>query len=211
MACAICNTRREKRHCPGLPGEICAICCGEQREETIACPIDCEYLQIAHLNEARDVKDPAGVPNRDFRLSRDFLEKNVELVITLQHALLIAAIEKNAIDNDVKEALDGLVRTYKTLGSGLVYESRPGNPIAAAVFEAVQRRVSEIREAENERGVHKLQDTQVLSIIIFLQQMEYAFNNGRKRGRSFLHNLGATMADVAAQQPRPDASSLIVS
>jgi hypothetical protein len=210
MACAICNIRREKRHCPGLPGEICAICCGEQREETISCPLDCEYLQIAHLNESREAKDPAGIPNRDFRLSRDFLEKNVELVMALQHALLLGAIENNAIDNDVKEALDGLVRTYRTLGSGLVYESRPSNPIAGAVFEAIQKRVSEIRDSENERGVHKLQDTQVLSILVFLQQMEYAFNNGRKRGRSFLHNLGATMASVAAQQ-RNDASSLIVS
>jgi hypothetical protein len=210
MACAICNIRREKRHCPGLPGEICAICCGEQREETISCPLDCEYLQLAHLSESRDTKDPAGIPNRDFRLSRDFLEKNVELVIALQHALLVGAIENNAIDNDVKEALDGLVRTYRTLGSGLVYESRPSNPIAGLVYDAIQRRVTEIRDSENERGVHKLQDTQVLSIVVFLAQMEYAFNNGRKRGRSFLHNLGATMASIAAQQ-RPETSPLIVS
>jgi hypothetical protein len=210
MACAICNVRREKRHCPGLPGEICAICCGEQREETINCPLDCEYLQQAHLNEVKEAKDPAGVPNRDIRISRGFLEKNVELVIALQHALLIGALENDAIDNDVKEALQGLAQTYKTLGSGLVYESRPSNPIAGAIYDSIQRRVTDIRQAENERGVHKLQDSQLLSIVVFLQQMEYAFNNGRKRGRSFLHNLGATMASVASQQ-RSEQSSLIVS
>jgi hypothetical protein len=210
MACAICNIRREKRHCPGLPGEICAICCGEQREETIDCPLDCEYLQQAHLNEARNAKDPAGVPNREFRLSRDFLEKNVDLVIALQYALLIGAFDNKAIDNDVKEALEGLVQTYKTLGSGIVYESRPANPIAGLIYDSIQNRIAELRKAEDERAVHKLQDNHILSILVFLQQMEYAFNNGRKRGRSFLHNLGATMASVAAQQ-RSEQSSLIVS
>lgn len=210
MACAICNIRREKRHCPGLPGEICAICCGEQREETIRCPFECEYLQIAHLHESRETRDPAGIPNADMRISREFLERNIELVVALQHALVASAFEHQAIDNDAKEALENLVRTYKTLGSGLVYESRPSNPIAAAIFDGVQKRVKEIRDLENERAVHKVQDSHVLSILVFLQQMEYAFNNGRKRGRAFLHNLGASIAEMARVQQQ-DKSSLIVS
>src|SRR5580698_8411322 len=138
MPCAICHVRREKRHCPGVQGEICAICCGEQREETVACPLDCEYLKIAHQHEGREKKNPADIPNVDARISEEFLQKNIELIVDLQTVLLLTALERNAIDNDVKEALDGLTRTYKTLGSGLYYESRPANPIAAAVFDAVQ-------------------------------------------------------------------------
>jgi hypothetical protein len=210
MACAICKTRREKRHCPGLPGEICAICCGEQREETIDCPLECEYLQNAHEHESREKKDPAGMPNPRFRISEDFLQKNVELIMTLQHAILVAALQRNAIDNDVKEALDGLARTYKTLDSGLYYESPPANPLAAAIFDGVQERVSEIRKAENERGVHKILDTQVHTVLVFLQQMEYAFNNDRKRGRCFLDNLRASLAGVVDER-QPDPASLIVS
>ncbi len=119
MACAICHTRREKRLCPGVQGEICAICCGEQREETVACPLDCEYLEIAHLQESREKKDPAAMPNHDFRISREFLQKNIELVMVLQRAVLVSALRINAVDDDIKAALDGLVRTYKTLESGL--------------------------------------------------------------------------------------------
>lgn len=210
MACAICNTRREKRHCPGVQGEICAICCGEQREETVSCPLDCEYLQAARDLEHRDEKDPAGLPNHDVRISQDFLVKNIELVTAIQHAILMAALEQNAIDNDVKEALDGLVRTYRTLDSGLYYNSRPVNPMAAAVFDAVQRRVDEVRQAENKSGVHKITDGQVRTILIFLQQMEYTFNNGRKRSRSFVDNLRTALAE-AYEQSQGDPGSLIVS
>jgi hypothetical protein len=210
MSCAICNTRREKRQCPGIHGNICAICCGEQREETVRCPLDCEYLQTAHQHEALEKKDPAGVPNADARVDRAFLQKNVQLVVTLQHALLVAALQNEAIDNDVKEALDGLVRTYKTLGSGLYYESRPTNPMAAAVFDGIQQRVAEIRKLEDDRGMHKVTDNQVLTVLILLQQMEYAFNNRRTRGRCFLDHLRTNLRGVADQHAA-DPAQLIVS
>jgi hypothetical protein len=208
MACAICKTRREKRHCPGVQGDICAICCGEQREETVACPLDCEYLQIAHMQEVPR-KNPDNMPNPDFRVSDDFLRKNVELILSLQHALLVAALTSDAIDSDVKEALEALIRTYKTLESGIYYESRPANPMAASIFLGLQERVAEIREAESERGVHKVLDSHVLTILVFLQQMEFAFNNGRRKGRCFLNNLRATMAEAAEQQPAEPASLIV--
>ena len=210
MACAICKTRREKRHCPGIEGDICAICCGEQREETIDCPLDCEFLTIAHHQEVREKKDPAGMPNRDVQISRDFLSKNVELVVALQHALLASALHHKAIDNDVKEALDGLTRTYRTLGSGLYYESRPVNPMASGVYDGIQQAVARMRETEDQRAVHKITDSQIHTVLVFLQQMEYTFNNGRKRGRCFLDNLRTAMAGIPQPQP-PDAASLIVS
>jgi hypothetical protein len=211
MPCAICKIRREKRHCPGVHGDICAICCGEERERTVNCPFDCEYLELAHRHEALEKKDPAGVPSPDIRITNEFLQKNVQVVMTLQHALLQSALEANAIDNDAKEALDGLVRTYKTLESGLYYESRPTNPMAAAIFDGIQRRVNEIRERETERGVHKVVDGQIFKILVLLQHMEYAFNNGRPRGRCFLHNLQITLGNMAAHQAPPEATSLLVS
>jgi hypothetical protein len=210
MACAICNNRREKRHCPGVQGEICTICCGEQREETIACPFDCEYLRIARQHENQQKKDPAGMPSPASRMSSDFMKKNVQLVTVIQHATLMASLRVNAVDNDVKEALDGLVRTYRTLESGLYYESRPANPMAAAVFDAIQHRVAELRQAESQSGVHKILDSQILTILVFLQQMEYAFNNGRKKGRCFLDNLRRALGRYSDER-KPDPAPLLVS
>jgi hypothetical protein len=212
MACAICKIRREKRPCPGVKGQICAICCGEQREETIACPLDCEYLQYAHEHE-RVTKDPAGLPNRDYAIPRNFLEKNVELIMDFQRVILTAALEARAIDNDVRDALAGLVRTYQTLSSGLYYESRPANPMAGAVFDAIQQRAAEIRRMENERGLHQLRDSQIQTALVFLQQMEYGLNNRRARGRCFLSNLKSTLEEMvqtlAEEQAQP--GSLIIS
>jgi hypothetical protein len=210
MACAICNTRREKRHCPGVQGEICAICCGEQREETVACPLDCEYLEIAHQQESREKKNSAEMPNHDFRVSVDYLKKNIELAMALQRAVLVAALRSQALDSDAGEALDGLVRTFKTLDSGLYYESRPANPIAAAIFDAVQESVAELRAIENERGVHKLTNTQILTVLVFLQQMEFAFNNGRKLGRCFLGNLRTAMGGIDDGKQRETGSLLVL-
>jgi hypothetical protein len=209
MACAICKTRREKRHCPGVSGEICTLCCGTQREESIDCPLDCEYLQLAHVHENLS-KDPAGIPNRDFPIPRDFLEKNAQLVTVIQHAILRVALERNAVDFDIREALDGLVRTYQTLGSGLFYESRPANSIAAAIFDGVQQRIEEIRKLETERGMHKLRDGEFLTVFVFLQQLEYVLNNQRKRGRSFMANLVDAMAQIAVEE-QAESSSLLIS
>jgi hypothetical protein len=210
MACAICKTRREKRQCPGVRGDICAICCGEQREETIDCPLDCEYLQMAHARESTETKDPRGLPNPEFQVTQSFVSQNLDLLMVLQQAVLMGAARSNAIDNDVKEALDGLVRTYRTMESGLYYDSRPANPMASGVFDAVQQRVAEIRTTENERGVHKVTDGLVLKLLMFLQQMEYTFNNGRKRGRLFLDQIRISLAG-AADPMKQDPASLIVS
>jgi len=208
MACALCKTRREKRHCPGVQGEICTLCCGTGREETIDCPLDCEYLRLAHQHE-NPVKDPAGMPNRDFPIPEDFFTKNMQLITVVEHAILRAALARNAIDSDIREALEGLIRTYRTLGSGLYYESRPSNPLAAAVYDGVQQRVAELRKLENERGLHKVLDSQFLTVFVALQRMEYVVNNGRKRGRRFLGSIYDAMSDLV-QQAQP-ASSLIIS
>jgi hypothetical protein len=206
MACAICKTRREKRHCPGVQGEICPTCCGTEREETVDCPLDCEYLQIAREHEVAE-NDPAGVPNQDFAVPENFLEKNLELLTVLDYAILQGSLPRKAIDFDVREALDGLVRTYKALGSGLYYESRPSNPISAAIYDGVQQQIAEIRTAENERGLHKIRDSDFLTALIFLQRLEYAINNGRRKGRAFLAQL---LGAVPQPAERP-SSSLIIS
>ena len=50
------------------------------------------------------------------------------------------------------EALDGLIRTYRTLQSGVYYESRPNNPLAGCIYAAVQGALAEYRERESNRN-----------------------------------------------------------
>src|ERR1043165_6198271 len=90
MACAICETRRPRRFCPGVRGDICSICCGTEREVTVDCPFECEYLQESRKHHKSPDLDPAQVPNLDIRVSEKFLEERESLLAFLGTALLRA-------------------------------------------------------------------------------------------------------------------------
>jgi hypothetical protein len=210
MACAICATRRPRRYCPGVHGDICSICCGTGREVTVNCPLDCEYLQDARRHEKPAPLDEAQVPNRDIKITDAFLRANEDLLVFLGRAVATVAFQTpGAVDLDVREALDGLVRTCRTLQSGVYYESRPQNPLAAGIFGAVQEGLAEFRSRETERlGMSKTRDSDVLGTLVFLQRVELDRNNGRARGRAFLNALrGFYPPEEGAAPP---ASSLIL-
>ena len=108
MACAICETRRPRRFCPGVHGDICSICCGTEREVTVDCPLDCEYLREGA--PAREARAPTGAefPNRDIQVTEKLLRDNELLLTFLSDTIFRAAMEvPGAIDCDVREALDG--------------------------------------------------------------------------------------------------------
>ena len=210
MSCPLCRVRRPRRFCPGLGDDICALCCGTEREVTVDCPLDCGYLREARKHEKLVPLDLERVPNRDIRLSEGFLEEHEPLTAFLGRAVANAAFTvQGAADLDVREALEGLAQTYRTLQSGVYYESRPGSPLAAAIFDAAQAAVPEFRRREQQEwGISRTRDADVLGIWVFLQHLGLGNNNGRRRGRTFLDLLWELYAGGAAP-PRP-ASSLIL-
>ena len=71
--------------------------------------------------------------------------------------------------------------------SGVYYETRPDNPLAANMCRLVQAGVEEFRKQEPERtGMTHTRDTDILGLLVFLQRLELDNNNGRKRGRAYL-------------------------
>ena len=77
----------------------------------------------------------ADLPNRDIRLSEQFIQQQEPVVFALAVALRRAMEETRAVDFDAREALSALIRTYRTLESGLIYESQPTNPYAATSLD----------------------------------------------------------------------------
>lgn len=206
MSCAICETRKPRRYCPGVRGDICAICCGTEREQTVSCPFECGHLQEARLHERPPEPAEEDVPNLDIEITDRFLEQNSGLLTLAGHALMRAALEvPGAVDADVREALGTLIRTYRTLESGLYYESRPNNPLAAAVHQGFQSKLAEIRQQmASESGVNTIRDSAVLGVLVFLERVALRYDNGRQRGRAFLHFLYGQFASV--RSPRGDAA-----
>ena len=184
MACAICQIRRPRRFCPGVRGDICTLCCGTEREVTVACPLDCEFLREARKHDKAAPLDSAAVPNQDIHITEEFVGENEELLAAMVQALIEAAMEApQAVDGDVREALEALIRTQRTMQSGIYYESLPDNSMAARICRAVRAGVEAFRKQETEKlGMTRTRDAAVLNLLVFLQRFELDRNNGRPRG-----------------------------
>ena len=204
--CRLCETRRPRRYCPGVSAEICTVCCGTEREVTVACPFDCEYLQQARKHEARREVAPETLLHPDIRITESFLERANDLLMFLGRTLLEGAANvPGAVDNDVREALESLIRTYRTLESGLVYESRPANPLASAILDHLKAGVQHLREEISRNvGIQAVRDSEVLGVVVFLRRIEDRMNNGRTKGRAFLHYL----YDLYQDHPNPPGTAL---
>ncbi|MBZ5620822.1 MAG: hypothetical protein LAQ69_19155 [Acidobacteriia bacterium] len=178
---------------------------------TVTCPLDCEFLQEARKHEKREPFHPEELPNPDIRLPRKFLQDNHDLLVFLGRALaLLAGGASEAVDFDVREALDALIRTYRTLQNGVYYETLPQNILAMNVYRIVQHGLAQFRQKERERlGMSKTRDADVIGLLVYLQRLELSRNNGRRRGRAFLGALSEYYGAVP-EPAAPPPSSLIL-
>jgi hypothetical protein len=130
------------------------------------------------------------------------------LSITLSHA---ASETPGVVDFDMRDALDSLTRTYRSLQSGVYYESRPTNPLAAHICDVVQAGIAEFRRRETENlGMAKTRDAGILGLLVFMQRFELDQNNGRRKGRAFLDALSRIYANEPGAAPPAASSSLIL-
>jgi len=126
------------------------------------------------------------IPNRDIRVNEQFLREHEELITWLSNALARVMEKERAVDQDAREALGALIRTYRTRESGLIYETRPTNPYAAAIQDGLSAAIDEMRKHLAEStGMQSLRDADVLGVLVFLERVELQYANGRRRGRAF--------------------------
>jgi hypothetical protein len=212
MRCRICETRKPRRYCPGVRGDICAPCCGAEREVSVECPLDCEYLREARARDRTPEVDPDRFPHPDIKVSGNFLRDNERLLTFASVTLLrFSLATRGAADPEVREALDCSIRTVRTQQSGLYYETRPSSPVAAAIQHHLLEQIRQFREQSRREGVETILDSEVLGILAFLQRLAIQHDNGRSRGRAFLDHLRSFFPDQPAPQPQaPQTPSLII-
>jgi hypothetical protein len=169
----------------------------------VDCPLDCEFLREGRRHEKALDRTGAEFPNRDIKVSEKQLREHEPLLVFLSETIFRNAMQvPGMVDHDVLEALDSLIRTYRTLQSGVYYESRPNNPLAGAIFGAVQSGLEEYRRSEQQQlGVTRTRDSDVLALLVFLQHFALYQDNGRRRGRAFLQALREF------HPPAPDAEA----
>lgn len=175
---------------------------------SVDCPFDCEYLREARRHENRPEPAPGDIPHHDIRVSEEFLHDNEALVIHLGRLLFQAAVEtQGAVDSDVEEAIESMIKTLLTAESGLIYETRPSNPFAASIQVSVLAGLEQLRQQLAERtGVNTIRDKDVLGVLVFLQRLALLNNNGRRRSRAFMDLL---YSSFRPPQPAEEPSGII--
>jgi hypothetical protein len=169
-----------------VQAEICPVCCGTERENTVDCPLDCAYLREARLRDRPVPITEESLPNKDIQVSEDFIRKQEPVVMWLGNALARVMEARRSVDGDAREGVESLIKTYRTLESGLIYETRPTNPYAAEIQEALKQAIDELRKRLAETsGMQTVRDADILGALVFLQRLELQHNNGRLRGRAF--------------------------
>jgi hypothetical protein len=187
MKCKICETRKPRRYCPGVAGDICSICCGTEREVTVSCPLDCPYLMEARRHEKAVEMIPQEPAHPDVRVTEEFLHDHDRLLLFLGVELLEASLVTPAVvDSDVRATLDALIRTYRTLQTGLYYETLPTNLLAAGIYQNIQEAIAQLRREVSEKGSRPIRDVEILGMFVFLDRIAAHQNNGRPRGRAFI-------------------------
>lgn len=154
----------------------------------MTCPLDCEYLQDARRHDKPVPLASVKMPHEDIRVGEKFLREHEELLQFLAGSLSAAAVETSgAADFDVRDALDAMIRTYRTLEAGVYYETLPPNALASRVCRTVRDDIARFHlEERRELGIPKTRDTDILGMLVFLARLELDRNNGRRRGRAFI-------------------------
>lgn len=212
MVCPICEKRPAKRFCPAKGEKICAICCGEQREVTIDCPVDCTYLVAAHRYEGEHRKPiaPEEFPYPDVEFPVEFIYERWPIVSGLAGTILaFQAQNKELNDGTAHLALAALAETYRTLGTGIYYERPPDSPVARALYVQINGFVAELRKQEAGRaGFSSVKDSDIFRLLVFLLRVNKQETNGRPLSRAFLGFLRERF-QVPANEEK-EASRIIV-
>ncbi len=205
ILCKICGQRRARRACPAVGGDICTICCGIEREVSLSCPLDCEYLVEGHRHEKSLAVDPKDVCHPKIEISEDFIREHEELLLFAVYSLVKAALRtEGAVDTDVLQALDALIKTQLTSQSGLLYETRAENSIAAAVQRGFSESLAEYEKIRAEReSLAPLRSSEVLKILVFLRRFGEQNLNGKPKGRMFLDILKHMVPEQSVDERAP--------
>ena len=207
ILCKLCGKRRARRRCPAVHGDICTICCGTEREVSLSCPLECEFLQEAHRREKPILVDEKELSDPDVPVTEEFLRDHEELLLFCMVSLVHAALRTaSATDADALEALEALIKTYRTAESGLLYETRPVNTIAASVQRALSESLADYQKVRAERESLHFRNAEILAVLVFLRRMGQQNQNGRPRGRMYL-DLLKQMTPATAGDERAPASS----
>jgi hypothetical protein len=146
------------------------------------------------------------ISNPDVEVSEEFIHLHEDLLLISVHSLLQAALRTpHAFDNDVLDALAALIQTRRTAQSGLIYETRAENSVAAAVQRAFAESLKHYQQAIGTRreAVTPFSDGDIFKMLVFLHRIGQQNLNGRPKGRMFIDMLRETTPETGVDERAP--------
>lgn len=201
--CPLCPARKAKRFCPAKQAHICAVCCGQKREVEIDCPADCVYLHSGREYERnRRARLGEAAPLTERLWSRAFQTRNMELLMGLWTTIDQSRSEfPSLVDADVREVLDRLARTFRTLESGLYYDHVPNTFTQKALYGSLKSLLDQRRKPEDlSASTPKTAD--VLDCLQLNLEMANRSDPSRPRSREFLDWLSTMVSEATEESSR---------
>jgi hypothetical protein len=127
----------------------------------------------------------------DEKIPQDTVYAHQQLMSALAFSIAkFCAVQPTATDPDVLAALEALAQTYKTLGSGIIYENPPVAPLPRELYAALIAFLTEVKKQQSERANSAAwKDSEVFFLLVFLYRMGLLRTNGRPRSRRFIEFL----------------------
>ncbi len=200
--CPLCETRKAKRFCPAKQVRICPVCCGKKREVEIDCPADCVYLHSGREYErARRARLGAGGQLTERLWSRAFRDRNLELITGLWAAIDQSRSQSPAlVDADVREVLERLLRTYRTLEVGLYYDHVPDTLNQQFLYESMKYFLEQ-RQNPEDLSASSPKTGDVLDCLQMTLEMANLSDSSRPRSREFLDRISAMVLKSTGKPP----------
>jgi hypothetical protein len=208
VSCPTCEKRKAQRFCVAKGEKICAVCCGQGREVTIDCPVDCTYLIAAHRYEDEHPRAlPADTPLLDVEIRRDTVHIHQQVMAAFAFTIAkFCVAHHDATDTDVLATLEAFAETYRILMTGIYYEKLPDGILRRELYGALTAFVAEVKQAQVQHGTTgSLKDADIFDLLIFLYRMGLLRSNGRLRSRRYIEFLRGQFPDtqeLKREEPR---------
>ena len=209
--CPLCQTRKAKRFCPAKQAHICPVCCGQKREVEIDCPADCVYLHSGREYErSRRARLGEGGPLTQRLWERSFQAKHMELLTGLWTTIHESRSRSpDLVDRDVREVLDRLGRTYRTLEGGIYYDHVPDTLTQKALYGSLKSLLDK-REKPEDPSASTPKTGDVLDCLQMTLEMANLSDSSRPRSREFLDRLATMVSQSTKERTPPEDSPKIV-
>lgn len=154
MKCPLCDHRKARRFCPARNEQICPQCCGEKRVLEVDCPEKCLYLQSGRERDMQDYgKRIRSLDRKTHARIQRVLREHDAAVSHLDYALARARLSsRDLADDDVVEAVELLLETYRTEENGVLYEKTSDNLRVETLRRELRRILEAFRNPEGEES-----------------------------------------------------------